>query len=183
MNKKVIKVMIGLVIAFLISDYILKFFFTQEFVMLIENERIVEIGTFIGERPWLQEICDIITAFITYWLYLGAVTQKPCLSIKEVILVFIAIACCHTVYFFDPQMSSTLSIIAMLGIPAIMNAKLRPVIIVYATHYASQALSISIRGLPALLTNVNYMTMFLMILECYFWLLLFYLYYNIKEEK
>lgn len=183
MNKKVIKVMIGLVIAFLVADYILKFFYPEEFVMLIENERIVEIGTFIGAHPWLQEICDIFFTFITYWLYIGAVTQKPCLTLKEVILVLVAIAASHIAYFFDPQLTSTISIIAMLGIPAVSDAKLRPVICTYLVHYSAQSLSTSIRGLPTLLTNVNYATIVLMTLECYFWLLLFYLLYNLKKEE
>lgn len=183
MNKKVIKVMIGLVIAFLISDYILKFFFPQEFVMLIENENIVAIGAFIDARPWLTEICDIIFTFISYWLYLGAVTQKWSLNWKEVILVFIAIIISHTAYYFDPTITATVSVIAMLGIPAISNAKLRPVILVYTTHYLAQYLSISIRNLPMLLTNVNYATILLMAFESYFWLLLFYLYYNMKKEE
>ena len=181
MNKKVLKVMIGLVIAFLVSDYILKFFFPEEFIMMIENERIVEIGAFIDARPWLLEICDIITAFITYWLYLCAVTQKTYLTFKESICVIAAIIISHIIYFIDPTLYAGVSVAFMIILPAISNARLRPVAIVFTIHSLAQKLATSIRGLPALLTNVNYATVFLMILECYFWLLLFYLIYNIKE--
>lgn len=183
MNKKVIKVMIGLVIAFLISDYILKFFFPEEFVMMIENENIVAIGAFIDARPWLTEICDIIFTFITYWLYIGAVTQKPCLTLKEVIMVTIAIVATHTAYYFDANLCSALSVAFMIAIPAISDARLRPVAIVFTIHSISQILATSIRSLPTLLTNVNYATILLMAFESYFWLLLFYLHYNIKKEE
>ena len=183
MNKKVLKVMIGLVIAFLISNYILKFFFPKEFVMLIENERIVEIGTFIGERPWLQEFCDIILTFITYWLYIGATTQKPSLTCKEFLYVALAIAITHTAYYFDADLCAGLSVAFMIIIPALSDARLRPVAVVFSIHSLSQKLATSIRSLPMLLTNVNYITIVLMTLECYFWLLLVYLLYNLKKEE
>lgn len=182
-NKRVIKVMIGLVVAFLVADYVLKFFYPEEFVMMIENERIVEIGAFIDARPWLTEICDIIFTFITYWLYLGAVTQKPSLTLKEVVMVTIAIAVTHTVYYFDVYLCSALSIAFMIAIPAISDARLRPVAIVFTVHSISQILATAIRALPTLLTNVNYATILLMAFESYFWLLLFYLLYNLRKEE
>ena len=43
-NKKLYISMLILVCAFLVSMYILKIFFPQEFVMAIENERFIQIG-------------------------------------------------------------------------------------------------------------------------------------------
>ena len=183
MNKKVLIVMIGLVLSSLISFYIIKWFLPQEFIMLIENEQIIKIGNYIDNTDWLCRVCDILLTFITYWLYINAVTEKWTLTWKEFLLVCLAIACNHVAYDFDINLAVAISVIAMLGIPAISNAKLRVVTIVYGVHYLSQTLSISIRNLPTLLTNVNYATVLLMTLECYFWLLLFYLVYNYRKEE
>lgn len=182
MNRKVLKVMIALVIIFLCALYILKIFFPEQFVMVIENEQLIKIGDYISAHWWLQEICDIITSFIVYWLYLGAVLRKWCLNWKEIIAVLISIALTHGLYFYNTTLSSGISVVAMLIIPAIFKADMRIVAATFSIHYISQLLSTLIRGLPLLLTNVNYITILLMTFECYFWLLLLYLYFNYKKE-
>lgn len=184
MNRKVLKVMIALVIIFLCALYILKIFFPEQFVIVIENEQLIKIGNYIDNHLWLYIIISCITSFITYWLYLCAVTRKWYLNWKELIAVLIVIAITQTLYSFEDTvtLASTLCTIAMIMLPLISKAQLKDVAIVFSFDYLSQILSTLIRGLPELLTNVNFMTIFLMALESYFWLLLFYLYFNFKKE-
>lgn len=183
MNKKVLKTMIALVVIFLVALYVLKIFFPQEFVMAIENEKLIKFGNFI-DNSWIAcEISAIITSFITYWFYLCAVTRKWFLNWKEVIMVFITIAITHLLYEFDVGLATYIPIIAMVVIPAISNAKLSSVATVFLVHCISQLLSTSIRSLPSLLTSVNYMTITMLGLECYFWLILFYFVFNYKKEN
>ena len=102
---------------------------------------------------------------------------------QEILITFIVIITTHIIYEFDVVVSSCLSVISMILIPLYFKSKYSDVAIVFSIHYLSQSLSISIRSLPSLLTNVNFITMFLMTIECYFWLLLFYLYFNLKKES
>ena len=184
MNKKALKVMIVLVIAFLLALYVLKIFFPQEFVMVVENDKLVSIGHYVDNHLWLHIILGIITSFITYWLYIGAVTRKWCLNWKELICVIIACILTQLFYYFiDANIGSYISIFAMILIPIISNATLKDVGTVFTIHSMSQLVSMSIRGLGNLLVDTNYITIFLMTLECYFWLLLFYFYYNYKGDK
>ena len=183
MNKKVLKVMIGLIVAFLVADYVLKFFFPEEFVMMIENERLVAIGEFIDKHPLLRRSVELLGTFITYWLYINAVTEKRALNWREFVLTLITVIANHFVYDFDINLAMAISVIAMIGIPAISNARLRPVALVYGTHYLAQTLSTAIRSLPARLHTVNILTSVCMTLECYFWLLLYYLIYNCRKEE
>lgn len=183
MNKKVLRTMIALVMIFLLGLYVLKIFFPEQFVFVINNQNLIAVGDFIGERWWLQEICDIFASFITYWLYLGATLRKWRLGWKEIIAVLITIAITHGLYFVDVTLASGLSIVAMLIVPAIFKAKLSDVAIVFSIHYMSQLLSTLIRGLPLLLVNINYITILFLTGECYFWLLLFYLYFNYRGKE
>ena len=183
MYKKIIKTMIALVVVFLISLYILKIFLPEQFIMIIENDNLIAIGNFVDNNLWLHILLGIITSFITYWLYIGAVTRKWCLNWKEIILVVISIALTQALYDYNSTLASGISIISMIAIPTISNANLKDVAIVFSIHSLSQILSTLIRDLPFLLTNVNYATILLMGMECYFWLLLFYLYFNIKGES
>lgn len=183
MNKKVLKVMIALVMIFLCAFYVLKIFFPEQFVMVIENERLVQIGEYIDNHLWLYIMITCVTNFITYWLYLCAVTHKWYLNWKEIVTVLCVIALTQGVYEFDETLASGIHIIAMICLPLISSAQLKEVAIVFSFNYLSQLLSTLIRNLPLLLTNVNFMTIFLMTLEQYFWLLLFYLYFNFKKEE
>lgn len=183
MYKKILRTMIALVIVFLISLYILKIFLPEQFLIVIENDNLIKIGNFVDNNLWLHIILGIITSFITYWLYLGAVTRKWCLNWKEIIAVIVVCISTQIFYYFiDANIGSAISIISMICLPLISNAKLKYVAIVFSLHYFSQLLSISIRQVNFLLVNTNYATILLMGLECYFWLLLFYLYFNLRRN-
>lgn len=182
MYKKIIKTMIALVVIFLFALYILKIFIPDQFIMVIENNNLIAIGNYIDNNLWLRKIITVITSFITYWLYICATCRKWKLNWKEIIIVLIVIAIVQLVYAFDVNVSSAISLISMILLPALFKAQSKDIAIVFSIHYMAQILSTSIRQLPVLLENVNFMTIFLMTIECYFWLLLFYLYFNIRKE-
>ena len=182
MNKRVLKIMLALVVTFLSAIYVLKIFLPEQFIFIIENKQLISIGEYIDNNPWLYEIIAIVTTFLTYWLYLGAVLKKWVLGWKEIIAVTVTIAITHVVYEFDQNLYSALSIIAMFVLPLIFKAELKPTVITFSVHYLSQTLSLAIRSIPTLLTNVNFLSLFLLTFEGYLWLLLFYLYYNYKED-
>ena len=183
MNKKVLKTMIALVIVFLVACYILKIFFPEQFVMVIQNENLVKIGTYVDNHLWLYILIAVVTNLLNYWLYLGATTHRWVLNWKQILAVCVVIAFTQGLYEVDAVLTSGLSIISMIIIPAIFGAKAKDIAIVFSFHYMSQLLSTIIRGLPMLLTSVNFMTGFLMTIEQYLWLLLFYLYYNMKKDN
>jgi len=181
MNKKVIKVMIGLVVVFLLSCYILKIFFPEQFVMVIQSKAITTVGHYVDNNLWLHIILACITSFLTYFLYTCAVTHKWCINWKELIAILVFVGAVQGLYELDSTLASGISLIAFLIIPAISGANIRDVAIVFSVHSIAQILSTLIRNLPFLLTDVNYATIFLMMIEGYFWLLLFYFYFNYKR--
>ena len=183
MNKKVLKTMIALVVIFLIACYVLKIFSPEQFVMVIENEQIVKIGTYIDNNLWAQILVAIITSFITYWLFLCACLRKWYLDWKQILVVLVVIGITQGLFEYDVTLSSVFSVVSMLILPVIFDADLKAGLITFCVHYGAQALSTQIRQLPMLLTSVNSATILLMTAEGYFWLLLFYLFYNYKEKK
>ena len=183
MNRKVLKVMIALVAIFLCALYVLKIFFPEQFIMMIELDWLINFGAWVDSSWWIHEIFAIITSFITYWLYLCAVTRRWCLNWKEILGVLCTIGITHAMYELDVTIASYLPLISMIVLPAFSRAQLKDVAVVFSVHCVAQLLSISIRSLPALLTSVNYATTLLLGLECYFWLLLFYFYYNYKKRR
>ena len=182
MNKKVFIAMLILSVAFLVAMYVLKIFFPQEFMMSIQNENIITIGRFIDNHEWLYYVCCGVTAFITYWLYCCACKHSLYLKWYEVLYIVITIVVCRAVNFFDATIATALSYASFLFLPALMNGNIKSSAIVYIVHVLAQALSLGIRNLPIYLVDINFITTLLMTLECYFWLLLFYVVFNYRKK-
>lgn len=183
MNKNVLKTLIGLTIAYLIAWYILKIFFPEKFILQVNNERLIAIGTFIDNHFIINHLCGIITSYITYWLYLGAVCKIKRLNWKQSLVVVGIYILGIFVEMFDVVFSTYYSILAMIIYPAILKAEYRKVVIVLCFHIICQCLSVSIRNLSAMVLSFNFLSLFIMSLECYFWLFLFYVYFNFYNEE
>ena len=182
MNKKVFISMLSLCVAFLVGLYVLKIFFPQEFMMSIQNEQIIKIGTYIDNHKWLYYICCGLTSYITYYLYCCACSHRLTLKWEEHLMVLGVVVVSRAVNFYNENLATALSITSFLFLPALMKGDLKTSAIVYTVHTFAQALSLSIRNLPIYLYSVNYATMFLMIMEMYLWLALSYIIFNYKEK-
>ena len=184
MNRKVFKVMIALVVIFLTGLYVLKIFMPEQFVLSVENEIIITIGTYIDNNDWAFYIFGILTSFITYWLYLCAVCRRWYLKWYEILTVFVVIGMTLLFSNIDTNLYTTLSYSSFIFLPLIFdkNVKFKDVVICFTIHLFSQALSLSIRDISMYITHPNSVCMFLMTLDCYLWLLFLYIFYNYKKE-
>lgn len=183
MNKKVFKTMIALVIVFLLACYILKIFFPEQFVMSIENEKLIAIGNYIDNNEWAYYLFGIVTSFLTYWLYLCAVCKKWYLNWWQCLIVLAVIGASIGFNFVDVNLCSALSYSSFIFLPFIFKAELKPVAIVFTTHIFAQFLTTSIRNLPVYIQYYNSLIFAFLTFECYLWLFLFYIYYNYNKEK
>lgn len=182
-KKKIYISMLILTITFLLTMYVLKIFFPQEFVMAIENERIVSIGNFIDSHLWLRYLCSVFTSFLTYWLYCCACTHKLKLKWYECLYILITILLIRIISMYDSNLSTAIQFGSFIFLPALMKGNLQTTAIVATTHYIAQCLMLSIRNLPIYLTTMNYVTVFFMSIECYLWLTLFYIIFNYKKGE
>lgn len=182
MNKKVFKTMIALVVIFLIALYVLKIFFPEQFVMSIENEKLIAIGNYIDNNAWAYYIFGIATSFLTYWLYLCAVCKRWYLNWWQCLIVLAVIGASIGFSFVDVNLCSALSYTSLIILPFIFKAELKPVAIVFTTHIFAQFLTTSIRNLPVYIAYYNSLIFAFLTAECYLWLLLFYVYFNYKEK-
>ena len=182
MNKKVVKAMLALVVIFLVGLYILKIFIPDKFVMVIENEKLVEIGNYIDSHKWAYYLFGIISSFITYWLYFCATMKKWYLNWWQILIVFAIIGGSIGLSFYNTTLMSAFTIIAMLVVPLLFKGDAKYTLVVFSTHYLAQTLTLQIRNLPLYMTAINSITLHLVGIESLFWLLLFYIYPHIKEN-
>ena len=183
MKRSIFITMLILSICLLIGMYVAKIFFPEEFVFLIENERIFAIGEYIDNHAWAYYLLGICTSFLTYWLYLCAVCKKRYLNLKESLIVLVIIGISIGASFIGENFSTYMSIYPMIVLPFIMKARLREVAIVYPIHGLAQIFSLEIRQLPMYVQYSNTLSFTLLTFECYFWLLLFYIIFNYKKRE
>lgn len=184
MNKKVWTTMLVLTVLFLCMLYVAKIFFPQDFVMYIENERLIQIGNFIDSHKLIYYIFCGITAFITYYLYCCACCHKKKLSFKEVLLIISTIVIIRLIgLYWDTNLRTHISISSFIILPIIMKGDFKTTGIVYLIHGVAQVLSLSIRDLPMYLSTNNALTVLLLSIDMYFWLVLLYIVFNYKEEE
>ena len=183
MNRKVLKTMIILVVVFLSSLYILKIFFPEQFVLSVENEVLIKIGTYIDSHQWAFYMFGILTSFATYWLYLCATCKRWYLKWYECLIVLSVIGISIGLTFWDINVYTALSYSSFIFLPLLFNADFKATGILFSVHLFSQSLSLSIRDIGLYMTNVNTVICSVMTVECYFWLLLFYFYYNFEKES
>lgn len=191
MNKRVFISMLVLTITFLVGLYVLKIFFPNEFVMVIENERLIAIGEFIDNHIAIDFILGVILGIIFDYLYFGAVCRKLKLNFKLILIIIVYNIIYNSLYTFLPaniisEYSSIFviaSTIYMILLPTLFTKELLPLSITYTINSISQLLSLSIRNLNILLTTSNFMTMFLMTIETYLWLVLCLIIFNYKEKE
>lgn len=191
MNKRVFISMLVLTITFLVGLYILKIFFPNEFIMVIENERLIAIGEFIDNHIAIDFILGVILGIIFDYLYFGAVCRKLKLNFKLILIIIVYNIIYNSLYTFLPaniisEYSSIFviaSTIYMILLPTLFTKELLPLSITYTINSISQLLSLSIRNLNILLTTSNFMTMFLMTIETYLWLVLCLIIFNYKEKE
>ena len=191
-NKKLYVAMLTLSVIFLIGMYVLKFWFPEEFIMMIENDKILLIGDYIDNNKWLYCIVYACLGLISDYLYFGAVCRKAKLKWQLIMIMLIyniAFSCMYS--FVDVSVIAEFSnliigtsSVYMILIPIFFTKELLPLAVTYSANALSQLLSLSIRNMPLLLTTNNILTTTLMSLECYFWLLLCFIIFNMgKKEK
>ena len=182
MNKKVLKTMIALVVIFLSAFYVLKIFFPEQFVLCIENAKLVEIGNYIDSHKWSYYLFGVITSFTTYWLYLCAVCRKWYLNWWQILIVLGVIGGSIGLSFYDATLTASFGVLSMIVLPLLFKADYRATLIVFSVHYLSQTLTLKIRNLPLYIAYYNSLSFLFLTLEMFMWLFLFYLYYNYKEK-
>lgn len=181
MTKNVIKTMLMLVVGYLLAWYVLKIFFPEWFVLQVNNERLIAIGDFIDNSFILDNLLGLVMSYITYTLYLGALCEIKHLNLKQSLIVCGVYILGIFVQKYDISLSTYYNIIAMIVLPAIFNCSSKRLALVFTAHFLCQWLSLSIRQLSTKVLVYNSLTCLIMTIECYFWLLLWYLWFNYNK--
>lgn len=185
MNKSVLRTTLVVIVCMLAFEYILKFFVPQEFVLVVSNPNLIKFGTFLDTHKIFYYIFCCCTSFITYFLFTCACSKRKYLNWKYYIAFVILYVISQILTEYAYQLLTPFLICSMVGLACISNSDIKTFTIVFITHTIAQNLSLEIRGLTQYIISFNTVTLTMLGLESYIWLLLFYILncFNIKDKE
>lgn len=177
--------------AFLLASYVLKIFFPQEFVTVINYEGIVAIGEYIDTHAWSKIIYYTLISIVFDWLYFGAVTKSliPKTSLIVTIVVYGVLLSIY--YTFAPieviskysNVVVALSTCYMILLPMFYTKELKPLSITYVVNFVSQMLLLLIRDFTTATANTSAISSFVWGIDNYVWIALCYIIFNYKNQN
>ena len=182
MNKKVLNVMIWLTWGILAFFLIVKLFFGEWVAIVVTNDKLVKIGVFIDNNFWVYEVLTFCFTCLTYYLYLCACSKQWKLSFKSIGVILPILLILHIVKYFNPTIGTQIDLILMMAIPYFLKASFGSTIFVFTAHSASQLITLYVRNIPVSPLMYNSMSMIILMIDQYIWLLLYYFYQN-KYKK
>lgn len=183
MSRRTLSAVIWLLWIFLAAFSIIKIFFGEAFAVLVENERIIQIGSYLDTHLMARLLIDILIGILTMHLYLGACLQQWKLKVFQYLIIIgysVGIVLCK---LWSPTVTVVIDISVPIILPLLFKGKFSQTAIIYLLHHLAQLIVLFIRSEPLYLVSTNYATQFLLIFDVYVWLTIYYLYSNLYKEK
>lgn len=183
MNRKVFKLAIILCWATLAFCLIVKQFFPDMFLIVIENERFVAACDFIDGHIVIKEAVYALCSVISVGLYILAVSQKTRFIGRENLVILWLVGVSVAKGFAGDIVSFILDLISSLVLPLFFTKKWYRIIIGVILTFAFQAISLYIRNVK--LENVidNFLVNIVFTIDLYIMLLLYYIYANYNNFR
>ena len=182
MNKRVLWTMIVLLWVFLLSFAVIKLFFGEWFLIVVENEKILHVGNCIDQSRWLTLLAEALLGFLVTYFYLCSCKAIWRLRWIECFLVVVYSFVMAYFYPLFPTITSTVDGICLILVPILMKVNWKRVVVIFVANDLGQALSLFIRSQPLYLEGANYATSIILVADAYVWILLYYLYANMYKE-
>jgi hypothetical protein len=180
-----------ILIGILVAIYCVKIINPAFIVGVAETESIVKIGTYIDTHKWAYYLANIIISFVVEYFYCCACCRKIKLKLRDLVVVIISIVISLLAQTFIPQFFSVIDICLLVAMPMIINAmdknydasKLYSFGITFIVHNLSQIISLQIRDVALMISQHNFATYIVLLIDAYIWLFVMYNLFNFKKEQ
>lgn len=184
MNKKVFITTFILFGIMLVGCILAKTLFGANLAIVIENSKLIQIGEYLDNHFWVMECIAFILTFITYNLYLCAISGKWFLNWKELLIITPILIGMQFVKIYIPAIGIYLDIIAMIIIPIFIKSKFdlgtkyKIFVTIYSIHCLGQLLCLYVRTLPIQLISVNSAVSLVFMIDQYIIQIMYYFFGN-----
>ena len=163
--------------------YLLKLRFPQFVIEVAHIDSIVKIGHYIDTHKWAWYSASIILSFFVCYFTFCACCKKRNLTTKEIIITLSVILFLYVIKEFLPTQFTSLNISIMVFIPMLFKGDFKATSISFALMNFVQTITLDIRGLSLMISDFNFATLLVLMIDYYTLIILLYLYFNYKMDK
>lgn len=168
--------------ALILGIYILKIFFPNLVIETAQVDSITRIGHYIDTHKWAWYLVSGILLFFIYWFYTCACCRKKSLKIKGIIVIMIVIVIGTLIKRFLPNQYTSFNISTMIILPCIFSGDLKATTICFTTTNFLQTITLEIRNLALQISDFNFATLIILMIDYYIMIFLLYCVFNYKKE-
>ena len=169
--------------AILVFLYVLKIFFPSFVVETAQSEKICKIGNYIDTHQWAWYLASFVLSFIVMSLLCCSACRKKSLNWKELLIICADIVIMYLIKAFAAKYYTALNYVSMILLPCIMGATLIPTTITFVSLILVQTFTLEIRNIGVMITDYNFATLLILVIDVYMFQILLYLAMNYKREE
>lgn len=169
--------------AILVFLYVLKIFFPSFVVETAQSEKICKIGNYIDTHQWAWYLASFVLSFIVMSLLCCSACRKKSLKWKELLIICADIVIMYLIKAFAAKYYTALNYVSMILLPCIMGATLIPTTITFVSLILVQTFTLEIRNIGIMITDYNFATLLILVIDVYMFQILLYLAMNYKWEE
>ena len=169
--------------AILVFLHVLKIFFPSFVVETAQSEKICKIGNYIDTHRWAWYLASFVLSFIVMSLLCCSACRKKSLNWKELLIICADIVIMYLIKAFAAKYYTALNYVSMILLPCIMGATLMPTTITFVSLILVQTFTLEIRNIGVMITDYNFATLLILVIDVYMFQILLYLAMNYKREE
>jgi hypothetical protein len=163
--------------------YLMKIFFPEFVIEVAHTDSIVAIGRYIDTHKWAWYLANGIISFAVLYLHCCACCQKRKLNTKETIIIICTIVGMFFVKNILPNQFTVLNLLTNVILPFVMKGNFKATVVCFSAINLLQTLTLEIRGLAALVTDYNFATLIILMIDIYIVQVLLYFLFNYEKEN
>jgi hypothetical protein len=162
--------------------YLFKIFFPTFVIEVSHTESILAIGHYIDTHKWAWYLASSIMSLFLYYFLCCACSGRKSLSTKEIAIIVVIFTFGYVLREFANEYYMTFNFISMIIAPCLCNGKMRNTTVCVSLLMLLQVFTLSIRNLSLLISDANFATLMVLMIDYYILCVLLYFLFNNKEE-
>lgn len=167
----------------LVAVYVLKIFFPHFVIEVAQVESVTVVGHYIDTHKWAWYLSSFVLSFFVYYLHCGACCGKTKLTLKECLIIVGAILVGYAIKDYLPAQYTAINFITLVLLPFLMNGSFKNTVICFSTVMLLQTITLEIRGLSIMISDYNYATLLILMIDIYIFQVLLYFLFNYKKGE
>ena len=175
----------------LTAFYIAKIFFPKFIIGIAETPMIVKVGTAIQSNKWYLHLFNFAVGYLHGFIYCCACCKSYRLGWKGNLIFVSVLLVLRLISEFYPEHYNTMNYVSFILTPflvCLVNKKLSKetfisTVVCFCVDLTFQVLSMLVRNLPALSTNLNIVSILVLLIDGFIWRIVLYLFFNYKIKN